>query len=69
MHVIFISRESGDVHVLVLDRSVQNADCGLQTEYKKRFLLLLLLLLRRCKPVPLTLDIMSSHNLHLIHAF
>ena len=26
-------------YILVLDRSVQNADCGLQTEYKKRFVL------------------------------
>ena len=25
--------------ILVLDRSVQNADWGLQTEYKKRFVL------------------------------
>ena len=26
-------------YILVLGRSVQNADCGLQTEYKKRFVL------------------------------
>ena len=33
----FISRRGENVHVLVFDRSVQNPDCELQTEYKMRF--------------------------------